>query len=37
MFLLDVTVPEEVEATVILPDGARIDDAKNGRYQCLLC
>ena len=37
MFLLDVTVPEEVEATVILPDGARIDDAKSGRYQCLLC
>lgn len=34
MFILDVTIPDGVEATVILPDGTRIEDAKSGRYQC---
>lgn len=35
-FMLDVEIPESVTATVILPDGQKIDNAKSGKYTCKL-
>ena len=33
-FILDVTIPENVTATVVLPDGTVTENAKSGRYTC---
>ncbi len=33
-FSLTVTIPEGVDATVILPDGTTIRQAKSGTYTC---
>lgn len=35
-FLLDVVIPEDVKAVVILPDGTKYENAVTGRYQCVL-
>lgn len=34
--LLDVVIPEDVKAVVILPDGTKYENAVTGRYQCVL-